>query len=112
MWILVQVWTGLKCITLYVELAHVLHPLNTKLLLLFLLNGCPTALLRDTPARSSRFQVHGNSPAIASTRKVAEQRLIKMAFSCGLFIIIIIINSDQIFLYNGFIQKCINIILK
>ena len=57
------------------------HPLNTKLSWLFLLTGCLKALLQDTPARSSGFQVQDNIPVIASMRKVAEQRSIKTALS-------------------------------
>ena len=62
------------------------HPLNTKL---FLLTGCLKALLRDTPARRSRFQVQDNFPVIINMQKVAEQRSIKTALSYDLFILII-----------------------
>ena len=65
---------------------------------IFLLTGCLKALLRHTPAKSSRFQGQDNFPVITSTRKVAEERSIKMEFSYNIHHN----NNNNILSYDNF----------
>ena len=91
--------------TLYIGMAHASPPTQYKSFMVFLLTCCLNALLRDTPARSSRFQGQDNFPVFASTIEIAELRLIKWHFFIT-FIIIIIFFFKTIFSSDGFSLKC------
>ena len=101
---IVALWIRECSNALYVGLAHVLLPLNTKFSWLFLLTGCLKALLRDIPISNGRFQGQGyllSDRHHVKSRKNRDRE--KMAFSYDLFIIIIITFFLQtIFFFSWF----------
>ena len=64
---------------------------------LFLLAGCVMALLRDTPARNSRFYDQDHFSVIVSTVEVAKPRMVKTAHPYDLLIIIVIFLIQTVF---------------